>query len=145
MYVLEKTVNYFDKIALKLFKVQWLFAYSKCIHNSQKKMRYLILSHWWNSSFQNNLLEIFRISFPNITYLQKTKYGKSFMIYNFFYFNDKCRIICRKTKMSNLNITFFHNFLYRIITNSPESLFLQKKSNKRKDQNIYFSSNSNQM
>ena len=95
------------------------------------------LSHWWNSSFGNNLLEIFRICFPNIRYLQKTKNGKGLIIYNFFYFkcginlNDKCRIICRRTKMSHLHITFFHKSLHSITTSSPESLFLQKNLTKR--------------
>ena len=72
------------------------------------------------------------------------------MIYNFFYFNckinliDNCRVICRKTKMCPLNITFLHKFLHRIIIKSMKSSFLHKKFNKKNDQNIYFSSDINQ-
>ena len=64
--------------------------------------------------------------------LQKTKNEKKLMIYYFFYFkcainlNDSCRIICRKTKMCPLNITFLHTFLYRIAIKSMKSLFLKK-------------------
>ena len=54
------------------------------------------------------------------------------MIYHFFYFkcaisfNGNCSIICRKTKVWILNITFLPTSLYRITTRRTKSLFLHK-------------------
>ena len=54
---------------------------------------------------------------------------KFFMIYNCFSFNyaincnDNCRIICSKTKICPLNITFLQKILYRIVINSMKNLF----------------------
>ena len=65
-----------------------------------------------------------------------------FMIDNFFYFkcainlNDNCRIICRKTKMSSLNVTLLYRFLYRISIKGIKSLFFTEKSHKRNNQDI---------
>ena len=55
--------------------------------------------------------------------------------------NDNCRIICRKTKMCPLNITFLHKVFVLNCNKEFEKLVFNKKSNKKNDQNILFSSN----
>ena len=63
------------------------------------------------------------------------------MIYK-FYLIDKCRIVCKKTKMCAFNITFLHKFLYIITIKSMKSLFLQKYLRRK---SILFSSNFSQI
>ena len=63
------------------------------------------------------------------------------MIYK-FYLIDKCRIVCKKTKMYAFNITFLHKFLYIITIKSMKSLFLQKYLRRK---SILFSSNFSQI
>ena len=60
------------------------------------------------------------------------------MTYTIFYSNctislkENSRIICRKTTMCPLDITFLHTFLYRITRKSTERFFLHKNLTKKK-------------
>ena len=53
--------------------------------------------------------------------------------------------LVEKSKVSPLNITFLHNFLYRITTQRVQNLVFTQKSNKKKNQNIYFCTDLSQM
>ena len=110
-----------------------------CIKIWEKKSASGFLRHWWNSTFPNTVLKIFRICDPNITWSEKAKDDKIFMIYNIFYFkcainlNDNFRITWRKAKICPLNITVLYKFFYGITTRSTKrSLFSHKHLTKRK-------------
>ena len=65
------------------------------------------------------------------------------MIYK-FYLIEKCRILCRKTKMCAFNITFLHVFVY-YYHKEYEKLVFTEKSKKKINQKILFSSNFSQI
>ena len=66
------------------------------------------------------------------------------MIYK-FYLIDKCRILCRKTKMCAFNITFLHKFFVYYYHKEYEKLVFTEKSKKKINQKILFSSNFSQI
>ena len=91
------------------------------------------LLQWWNSSFGYPVLKIFRMSFPNKMWLQRTKDDNIFMVFDLLTFKWLIQPngILVKTKIRSLNITFLDKFFCRIATRSTKSLFLHKNLNRK--------------
>ena len=133
--VLQEMIDYFLMQTHKSY-----FSYRDLLHRPnictifrKKNSGSRFLLQWWNSSFGYPVLKIFRMSFPNKMWLQRTKDDDIFMVFDLLTFKWLIQPngILVKTKIRSLNITFLDKSFCRIATRSTKSLFLHKNLNRK--------------
>ena len=105
-----------------------------------------LLTHRWNISFVNIVLEILRICPRNITELQKPKEGENCQIWNFLFYKcsilltDSSTTIFKKKKKCASNISFLYNFLNKNQNMSPYYYVITKNEKTLQFLKLTFSS-----